>query len=127
MHSSKTLDETLSPLYDLHMIYKMCQGNENQVLKLIEIFIRQVSKGIKEIKTAYSQNDLPRIKRAIHYTKPSLTYYGTFELEKRLFQIETLVDKKKATNNLYFKISRLETLTNEVIDKMKWDFSLTNK
>lgn len=115
-----------SKLYELDIINKMCRNDKEQVLKMVEVFIDQMSLSIKEIKTAYSENDFIKIKSLTHKTKPLLTYFGTFKLAQEFIAAEVLFSKEISSLEIELKISNLDFLTKEVIDKMKKDFNLTH-
>jgi hypothetical protein len=113
--------------YDVQLVTQMCRGNEEQVLKMVDVFIEQISKSIKEIEIAYSENDFLKIKSLIHKTKPLLTYFGTSKLEKEFLLAEVLFLKEIISLELDLKIINLNLLVKEVISEMKKDFNLTNK
>lgn len=114
-------------LYDLYLIDKMCRGNHEQVKKMVEVFTDEISQSIQEINTAYSKNNFLEIKKLIHKIKPTLTYFGTNTLEKELLQIEALFLNEIAATELKLKLTRINNVTIEVVDKMKNDFNLINK
>lgn len=114
-------------LYQLDIINKMCRNDEEQVLKMIEVFIDQISQAIKEIETAYSENDFIKIKGLTHKMKPLLTYFGTSKLEQEFIVAEVLFSKEIASPEIELTISNLDSLAKDVIHEMKKDFNLTHK
>ena len=114
-------------LYDLQVVDQMCRGNQDQVLKMVEVFIDQISQSIKDIESAYSENDFLKIKSLAHKIKPLLTYFGTSKLEKEFLLAEVLISKETRSLELDSKIKNLNLLINEVVSGMKIDFNLTNK
>jgi len=112
------------PLYDLSLIDKMCRGNQEQVVKMVAVFIIQTSKSIEELKLASTKNDFVKIKKIVHKIKPSFTYYGTVKLEKEVKIIEALVLEAFASSALELNIEHLMKLTSQVIYKMKNDFNI---
>lgn len=114
-------------LYDLQVVDQMCRGNQEQVLKMVEVFIDQISQSIKDIETAYSENDFLKIKSLAHKIKPLLTYFGTSKLEKEFLLAEELFSKETTSLELDSKIKNLNLLINEVVDEMKIDFNITDK
>ncbi|MBF2707570.1 Hpt domain-containing protein [Flavobacterium soyangense] len=113
-------------LYDLKLIHKMCRGDEEKILKMVEVFINQISQSIQEIMTAYSEKDFLRIEKLAHKIKPTLTYFGTTILENELLSLEELAIKKSELSELELKILSFKNLTKEVVDKMKNDFNIIN-
>tara|TARA_B110000902_G_scaffold256998_1_gene324560 strand:+ start:1025 stop:1408 length:384 start_codon:yes stop_codon:yes gene_type:complete len=114
-------------LYDLDVINQMCRGNEEQVLKMVEIFIEQISLILKDIETAYSENNFLKIKSLAHKIKPLLTYFGTSKLEKEFLLTEVFFSKEVSSLELELKISNLNLIAKEVVNEMKNDFGLTDK
>lgn len=114
-------------LYDLDVINQMCRGNEEQILKMVEVFIEQISLLLKDLETAYSENDFLKIKSLAHKIKPLLTYFGTTKLEKEFLLTEVFFSKEIASLELELKISNLNLMAKEVINEMKNDFSLIYK
>jgi HPt (histidine-containing phosphotransfer) domain-containing protein len=116
-----------SKLYDLGVINKMCRGNEEQVLKMVKVFIDQFSASIKEIENAYSENDFLKLKSLAHKFKPLLTYFGAAKLEQEFLLTEELILKETASLALELKITSLNLMTKEVINEIKKDFNITHK
>jgi HPt (histidine-containing phosphotransfer) domain-containing protein len=65
----------------------MCRGNDEQILKMVRVFIDQISQSIEEIESAYFENDFLKIKSLAHKIKPLFTYFGTSKLEKEFILI----------------------------------------
>lgn len=112
-------------LYDLQVVVQMCRGNDEQVLKMVEVFIEQISQSIKEMETAYSENDFLKIKSLAHKIKPLFTYFGTSKLEKEFLLTEVLLSKEVISFELKLKITNLNLIAREVISEMKNDFNIT--
>lgn len=112
-------------LYDLQVVVQMCRGNDEQVLKMVEVFIGQISQSIKEMETAYSENDFLKIKSLAHKIKPLFTYFGTSKLEKEFLLTEVLLSKEVISLELKLKITNLNLIAREVISEMKNDFNIT--
>jgi len=113
-------------LYDLYIIDKMCRGKQQQVLKMIKIFIPQILKSLEEISLAHHKKDLLKIQREIHKLKPTLNYYGTIKIEKELLMLEKQVTANFESNDIEANIKELNKITTQVVDQMKIDFSLSN-
>ena len=109
-------------LYDLSMIEQLCRGNQEQVKKMISVFINQVPLAVEEIKSAYHDKDFTIIKNVAHRIKPTLSYYAIIKIAKDIQQIEVLAEAGIATAELELKIKKLDDVTAEVIRLMKKDF-----
>ncbi len=114
-------------LYDIQIVNQMCRDDEDQILKMVEVFIDQISQSIKEIEIAYSEKDFIEIKRLTHKIKPLLTYFGTSKLEKEFLVTDELFSKEIASLELELKIANVNLLINEVVGQMKKDFKIPNK
>ena len=111
-------------LYDLQLVVQMCRGNDEQILKMVRIFIDQISQSIKEIECAYFENDFLKIKSLAHKIKPLFTYFGTSKLEKEFLLTEVLLLKEIISLELELKIINLNLIVMEVISEMKNDFNI---
>jgi len=111
-------------LYNLTMVDKMCRGNQESVLKMVNVFISQISQSVEEISEAYQEKDFGKIKSEIHKVKPTLTYYGTTEIEKELLLLEKLVAGNFTGKEIEININTLKKITTQTTAKMKIDFSL---
>ncbi|MGG9961976.1 Hpt domain-containing protein [Ferruginibacter sp. SUN106] len=108
-------------LYELSMIEQLCRGNQEQVIKMISVFIDQVPPSVEEIKIAYGKRDFLAIKKTAHKIKPTLTYYGIALLEKDIRFIEALAETESA-NELAIKIKKLDEVITAVAAQMKKDY-----
>ena len=111
-------------LYNLSLIKKMCRGNEKQIEKMIQAFMRQTSRSILELKFASAENDFFKIRAIVHKIKPSFTYFGSVKLENEVKVIEALFLGELEIVNLQSRIDILMDLVHQVISKMKNDFKL---
>ena len=112
-------------LYDLQLVVQMCRGNDEQILKMVRVFIDQISQSIKDIECAYFENDFLKIKSLAHKIKPLFTYFGTSKLEKEFLLTEVLLLKEIISLELELKIVKLNLIVLEVISEMKNDFNIT--
>jgi HPt (histidine-containing phosphotransfer) domain-containing protein len=113
-------------LYNLTMVDKMCRGNQESILKMVHVFISQISQSVEELTVAHQKKDFGKIKKEIHKVKPTLTYYGTPKIEKELVQLEKLVAGTFTEEEIERNINALNTITTQTIAKMKTDFSISN-
>ena len=123
MTQSDSHDESIK-LYDLQLIDQMCRGNEAQILKLVEVFVEEISKTLKEIELAFSNKDLKEIKKLTHKIKPTLTYFGTEKLEKEIVLIEEQLLTEIPSQELELKITTLNSDALAVLSQLKKDFNI---
>lgn len=108
--------------YDLTLIDKMCRGNQEQVAKMVKVFVNEISQSVEEINSAFSEKDFPAIKKLTHKVKPTLTYFGVEKLQKELLQLDTLLLKDFEIAEVESSIQKLTNLTTDVIKQMNTDF-----
>mgnify|MGYP000700835305 CR=1 FL=1 len=125
MNSPPNSSSSHVKLYDLQLVVQMCRGNDEQILKMVRVFIDQISQSIEEIESAYFENDFLKIKSLAHKIKPLFTYFGTSKLEKEFILTEVLLSKGIISLELELKIIKLNLLVMEVISEMKNDFNIT--
>jgi len=118
-------NSTPEQLYDLTMVNKMCRGNEESVLKMVNVFIIQISKSVQEITVAYQKQDKEKIKNEIHKVKPTLTYYGTAKIKKELLSLEKLADGTCTSEEIEMNINSLNNITTQTVAKMNIDFGIS--
>lgn len=109
-------------LYDICMIDRLCRGNQDQVKKMVAVFIKEIPNAIEEIKKAYNNNDFVTVKKTTHRIKPTLSYYAVIKIEKDIRSIETLAKQGQATPELELKIIRVENVLDAVVERLKSDF-----
>lgn len=109
-------------LYNLTLINKMCRGNQEQVAKMVKVFVNEISQSVEEINTAYSKKDFQAIKKLTHKVKPTLTYFGVEKLQKELLQLDDLLLKDFEIAAVESSIQKLTDLTTEVVEKLNTDF-----
>mgnify|MGYP006429207529 CR=1 FL=1 len=113
--------------YDLQLINKMCRGNEEQVHKMVKLFIEQISKSMEEIKTAYHEKDFVKIKKLAHKIKPTLSYFGTTQLQDEFKHTVLLLSEENISAEADSKVENLLTMTNDIVQEIKSDFNIENK
>ena len=115
-------ETTAEKLYDICMIERLCRGNQDQVKKMVKVFIEQLPMAVEEIKQAYSNGDYTAVRNTTHRIKPTLSYYAIVKIEKDIQQIEALAKAGFATPELESKIAKVEYVVSGVVEKMKTDY-----
>jgi HPt (histidine-containing phosphotransfer) domain-containing protein len=113
-----TAETTEEKLYDLCMIEKFCRGNQEQVKKMLQVFISSIPPSVEEIKAAYNNGDFAAVKKLAHRTKSAISYYAVVKMEKDMRQIEELAGAGIATAELESKIQKLETVISRIVEQM---------
>jgi HPt (histidine-containing phosphotransfer) domain-containing protein len=114
-------------LFDLSMIVQMCRGKEEQIKKMLTVFINQTPETIAIIKRSFHEKDFDLLKNTVHRIKPTLTYYGIHQLIDEMNEVEQMAERSLNTHELELKINHLELVLTLVVEKMKKDFFYTDK
>ena len=123
---SKTTNNNASgeKLYDLQLINKMCRGNEEQVRKMVTLFVEQISNSMKEIETAYHEKNFTEVRKLAHKIKPTLSYFGTTTLANEFKDTVSLLSQEHISEEVDGKVENLLTMTGDVVQEIKNDFKL---
>lgn len=100
-------------LYDLEQLNAIAAGNEDFVIKMVNMFLEMTPGLVGRIEAGLQTQDWPEVRSAAHKMKPSVDMMGVKSLHDVVRSIE--VNAKTETNleqipELYFKLS--DTLEN---------------
>ena len=110
---------TTPKLFDLSMIENFCRGNQEQVKKMIRVFINQVPQSVEAIKIAYNRHQFNTIKEEAHRIKPILGYYAVNAVEQDIHHIEMLAAAEIPGHELEAKINKLDEVVARIVDELK--------
>ena len=113
-------------LYNLLMVKKMCRGKDELILKMVKVFMIQISESVEKIQEAYDQKDIRKMKNEIHKMKPTLSYFGTAKIEKELLILENLLNQNFTSIEIEPKLKSLKVVTNQTVVSMKSDLNMIN-
>ena len=122
MNRQSHLSPASDKLFDLSMIEKMCRGNKDTILKMINTFIRTITDAVEELKQACQKNDFLTIQKTAHRIKPTLAIYGIAKLEQEICQMEKLEEEPGNINRLGIWMEKLDNILASVIRQLKTDF-----
>lgn len=122
MQFTPNSDLSAGKLYDLTLIDKMCRGNQEQVAKMVKVFVNEISQSAEDINSAFSEKNFSSIKKLTHKVKPTLTYFGVEKLQKELLEIEALILKDFEITVLESHINNFTDLTTKVVEELNTDF-----
>lgn len=111
--------ESNQALFDLGKLREIGKGNQAFIDKMIRLFSEQAPLSVQEIKEAYGQKDLEKVKAVAHRLKPSIDNMGIHSLTKEIRQIETLALSGDQEQELPGLIEQLETVLVEVVGKLR--------
>lgn len=77
-------------LYNLNSLYNLSRGNNDFVIKMIEIFIKQTEETLIKVDEAIKSNEFADISKLIHKIKPSVEGMGIKSLMDNIKKLETM-------------------------------------
>jgi PAS domain S-box-containing protein len=75
-------------LYDLSKLNEMSRGNEEFVLKMLELFITTTTAALEEIKKARTDKDIVSLRKLAHKIKPSVETMGILAISQDIKILE---------------------------------------
>lgn len=116
--NNKTMPQD-NELFDLSKLKEISKGNQAFVEKMIKLFSDQAPSSVREIREAYEQKDLEKVKAVAHRLKPSIDNMGIHSLTKEIRQIETLALAGDQDRELPGLINHLDSTLVTVVEKLK--------
>ncbi len=110
--------------YNLQDVATMCRGNKESILKMIEVFIDQIPKFIEELNTAFSDNDILKIKNEVHKIKPTVHFFGALKLKEQLLVIDEKTVDELGEIDLKHIVKNINLYASEVINELKNDYKI---
>ena len=102
-------------LYDLSDIYRMCHGDETQVRRLVDVFIKEFSQALEQLNMAFETHNYQLMRSIIHKLKPALAYYGTLKIEHQLNRLSKALKNDESTVKIESSLVQLNRMKAEVI------------
>lgn len=117
------LDEAAEkqPSYDLSVLKDLSRGNNDFLLKMLEIFKTVVRENTDVFKAALEAGDLETIRRTAHKIKPSIDQMGIKSLKDVVRKIEKYDLEKGSQREVESLITVLSDTLHEVIAEMERD------
>jgi CheY-like chemotaxis protein/HPt (histidine-containing phosphotransfer) domain-containing protein len=123
--SSSTSTNTSAPFngsYDLSKLRALSRGDENFVNELVDIFLQQTPKNLKEISDALLEKDYRIVARVAHRIKPSIDSMGITQIADIPKSIELATKAKEVDHvELTRKVIFLSNTLTAVLEKLKTD------
>lgn len=107
------------PLFDLGKLKEIAKGNEDFVVKMIRLFIKEAPAAITSVKQAMQGGDLGKVKDLLHRIKPSISSMGIVSIKNDLLLAETTTAELHGAGKLDEKIARIEQVIKEVVKELK--------
>jgi PAS domain S-box-containing protein len=123
VHFGSTKETTAIPtagqLYDLSQLRQITRGDEQFIIKMIQVFITETSKSINELLAAFDANDIKKVKFVAHRMKSSmgnLSIQTGAKLAQQIEKTEWAADNYHQLNEL---INEFKHLVEEVLRQLK--------
>lgn len=110
--------------YDLALVNKMCHNKQELVLRLMKVFILQISSSVEELTLASQEIDIEKIRYELHKVGSTLSYCGADVLKNELSNFESLVYGNATRREIETSIHLLNKITQQTVAKMKIDFGI---
>ncbi len=107
------------PLYDLSKLRDVSRGNEEFIQKMLQVFIRESVIAVEQIKEAYANNDIEKIKITAHRIKPSVHNMGINSLTEDILKLESFDITTNNKESLLSLINNLDEIINKVIMQLE--------
>lgn len=118
--TQKSTDE--NKLYDLKILNDISRGNKDFVQKMVMLFMKQSPVSVNEIKKAFEENNLEKVRSIAHRMKPTIGNMGISSLAADIRRIEALAEENKHIVELGSLIKRLDEILNAVVEQLKDEF-----
>jgi two-component system, sensor histidine kinase len=106
------------PLFNLDMLRKIGEGNDEFVDKMLRIFIQQVPAAVDEIRLAYEAGNIEMVKKIAHRIKPSLGNMGIVSLKEVIEKIEKTSAANHTDAELGSLINKLHSVIEQVVTQL---------
>jgi HPt (histidine-containing phosphotransfer) domain-containing protein len=107
------------PLYDLSKLQAISRGNEQFIQKMLRVFRNESIAAVQQIKEAYNNNDVEKIKTTAHRIKPSVYNMGISSLTEYILQLESFDITTNSKDVLLSLISKLDEVINKVVMQLE--------
>jgi len=107
------------PLYDLSKLYGISRGNEQFIKKMVAVFNRESVAAVQQIKEAYSNNDIEKIKVIAHRVKPSVQNIGVRCLAENMQQLESFDIRTNSKEILLSLINKFDEVVCKVVMQLE--------
>lgn len=106
-------------LYDLTTLRQMASGNEQFVMTMVNTFLNETPRSIKEITAALEKQDWETLRAAAHKIKPSMEIMGILELKEDIKIIESNAKHLQHLDDMPELIEKLNAICNVLFEQLK--------
>ena len=106
-------------LYNLASLNKLSRGNNEFVIKMINIFVEQTADTIEKSATAINLNNFVEASQLIHKIKPSIESLGITTLIKQITLLEKLTKETSDKEQILALFNPIKDILEQVIIQLK--------
>lgn len=111
-------------LYDLSMVREISRGNDEFVLKMVQLFINTMQAEMEELKKYLSEKNWVAIGGIAHKIKSSIDTMGIILLKEDIRKLETYGKEQLNLDEVPILIQKIITVLSKVIQALKVEYSL---
>jgi HPt (histidine-containing phosphotransfer) domain-containing protein len=118
-HSKNGKTPDSASLFDLSIVRQLCRGNEQNLLKMMLVFVNTMSASMEEMKTGHSKGDSASLQRIAHRIRPALALYAVANVEKEMLRIE---QEELDIDELGLLIKKVDLVINQVVAQLRKEY-----
>jgi HPt (histidine-containing phosphotransfer) domain-containing protein len=121
---SEEIDEGRVMKYDLTMLRKLSDNDENFILDMLQTFKKTAPPVVVRMEEYIAQNKTEAVGREAHKLIPGVSFLGAKELEAILKIIEENGKTGENKEQMEALILQVKTIVNELISEFETDFNI---
>ena len=110
--------------YDLARLEAVAEGDKDFIVKVLKVFIVEVSTDIQKMQDAFKADEMLEISKLAHKIKPNLILLGLDQATSLCISIEKNRLTPMPVATLIKQLNDLQASVAEVVEVLKSDFSL---
>ena len=110
--------------YDLARLEAVAEGDKDFIVKVLKVFIVEVSTDIQKMQDAFKADEMLEISKLAHKIKPNLILLGLDQATSLCIRIENNRLTPMPVATLIKQLNDLQASVAEVVEVLKSDFSL---
>lgn len=119
-----SMTSSTEKLYDLTLITGIAGGDEQFVLRMLQLFLDTMPLTLKELQQATEQQHWQQVSQLAHKLKSTVDSMGIVSLKQVIRQIEQQGKKEERTEQLPGAVEQVATVMLACADQVKKDYAL---
>ena len=112
-------------LYDLSKLRTMSRGNEEFILKMVNIFCKDIPESMDKASAAMATHEYPKIKAVLHRIKPSVKMLEINSIVQLLEQTEHRAATETEVDEIPNGINKLKSTLKKVVEELGTEFNIS--